>query len=202
MSNMLHSDTEVIKPEINSGVISVPGLSLSPAFKGILTSIFLVMLLFTAMESKAETYYSQGDLPANLPASWNSSPAGSGTTPAGFEGVHTWIISTGDEMTLSDSWTPGISGLATVVIDGTLTLSSVYLVTVTGTIAVNGFLVNSGSYLAGSAVTASGGITISGIYNHAIDGGYLPTATWAVGSTCLVSGWTGSASPGNSSFDQ
>lgn len=202
MSKIFSFDTETLRLELNSGVTRVPGKGHSPAFKGFLVSIISVMLLLVVMESKAETYYSQGDLPANIPASWNTSPSGSGTFPAGFDGVHTWIIRAGDEMTLSDNWIAGTSGLATVVIDGTLTTSSGYLVNVTGTIAVNGFLVNSGSYLAGSPITASGGITISGIYNHAIDGGYLPSATWAVGSSCLISGWTGSPSLGNSSFDQ
>lgn len=202
MSKMSSFDTESFRRKINSGVICVPGIGQSQAFKGFFISIFSVMLLFTTMESQAETYYSQGALPANVPASWNTSPAGSGTTPAGFDGVHTWIIRAGDDMTLSESWTAGTAGQATVVINGGLTLSSVYQVTVTGTIAVNGYLVNRGSYITGSPVTASGGITISGFYDHAIDGGFLPSATWAVGSTCMISGWTGSPTLDNSSFDQ
>jgi len=202
MSRASSNITGAIRPELNSGLAGVPGIVQSPALRGILVSIITVMLLFTHLESKAETYYSQGDLPANVPASWNTSPSGGGTSPSGFDGIHTWIIRAGDEMTLSDTWTAGTAGAATVVIDGGLTLSSGYLVTVTGTIAVNGLMSNSGTYLAGSPVTASGGITISGIYEHGIDGGFLPSATWASGSTCLISGWTGSPALGNSSFDQ
>jgi len=202
MSKMFSFDKEAIRLKRNYGVIRDSGTGMFKSLKGVLFSLVTVILLFTGMESKAQTYYSQGDLPANDPASWNTDPGGTGTSPTGFDGVHTWIIRTGDEMTLSDNWTPGTAGMASVVIDGTLTLSSVHLVTVTGTIAVNGFLVNSGTYLAGSSVTASGGITISGIYNHAMDGGYLPSATWAMGSACLISGWIGTPSLDNSSFDQ
>lgn len=164
--------------------------------------IITAVLLFTWSESRAETYFSQGSLPANSTANWNTSSSGSGTAPAGFSGEHTWIIRYGDDMTLSDSWIIGADGPATVIIDGGLTVSSDFLVTVTGTLAVDGYMVNRGSYLAGSQVTATGGITISGWYDHAIDGGYLPSATWAVGSTCLISGWVGSPSLDNTSFDQ
>jgi hypothetical protein len=202
MTQMSSFNQETMKLAVNSAESRSAVIHPTSPLKGIISMIIMALLFFAWTESRAETYYSQGDLPANLTASWNTGTSGGGSSPTGFEGVHTWIISYGNSMTLSDSWTVGTGGPATVVIEGSLTLSSDYLLAVTGTLAVNGAIVNRGSYLAGSAVTATGGITVSGQYEHAIDGGYLPSATWASGSTCLVSGWLGSSSLDNASFDQ
>ncbi len=187
---------------VNSAVSRGPVTGSSIALRRTVFLLAAALLFLSRMELRAETYYSQGDLPANVPSSWNTSISGGGSAPTGFAGEHIWIVRYGNNMAVSANWTVGEGGPAIVIIDGSLTIYSDYLVTVTGTVAVNGALVNRGSYLAASAVTATGGITVSGLYEHATDGGYLPSATWAQGSTCLISGWLGSPSLDNASFDQ
>ena len=53
-----------------------------------------------------------------------------------------------------------------------------------GTLLINGVLVNNGGIT--SNVTA----TVNGTYQHNLNGGVIPTATWANGSTCLITGTT------------
>ena len=156
----------------------------------VLLTLTVVITWFTGLQVVAQTYYSQGNLPVNELTSWNSVAGGGGTAPSAFTGTHGWIIQSGHEMTMTGNWTVG--GTATVTLNGKLTVSGVFQSSITGTLAVNGTLVNAGTYAAASAVTASSGITVSGVYEHARDGGYLPLSTWSNGSTCLVTGWTGS----------
>ena len=160
----------------------------------------MALVLLSGLDAMAETYYSQGSLPVNIASNWNTSAGGGGLTPADFTGTHTWIIQTGHNMTTTGDWAAG--GVATVVINGGLTVSSAYLVTITGSMTVNGTLTNAGTYTAASAVTATDGITVNGTYDHNQNGGYVPTATWTGGSLCMVTGWTSAPSLDNSSFDQ
>jgi hypothetical protein len=151
----------------------------------------LCFLVFAAGNVAAQTYYSQGSSPVNVASNWNSVPGGGGSVPADFSGNFTWVIQSGHTMTMSDNWAVGTGGPATVTIEGGLVISSTYTVTVTGSLTVNGTLSNSGSFAgASAAITASGGITINGTYEHARDGGYLPSATWAVSSNCNITGVT------------
>ena len=168
--------------------------------RSILAIMILGLLMVSAVEALAATYYSQGSLPVNVPASWNTGSSGGGSSPSGFTGTHTWIIQPGHAMTMTGTWTVGST--ATVRIDGSIAVSDVYRIIITGTLTVNGRLINSGTFSTSSAITASSGITVNGIYEHARDGGYLPTATWSANSTCLISGWTSTATLGNVSFNQ
>ncbi|MBS1917589.1 MAG: T9SS type A sorting domain-containing protein [Bacteroidetes bacterium] len=62
------------------------------------------------------------------------------------------------------------------------------------TTTVSGSLVNNGGSITSNAsnlIFANGGV-----YNHAIDGGTIPTATWNTGSTCEITGNSGSAPTG------
>lgn len=193
-------ETAVQKAFLNA--ISIILLSCRRFLKQALSAVTVLLFFAAVPDSVAQTtYYSQGDLDAVSVTSWNTDPAGAGTSPADFTGNNTWIIQTGDQMTLSGNWTVG--GPAFVTIEGGLIVSSDYQVTVTGTLTVNGTLTNSGTYNgAASPVSATGGISVNGTWDHARDGGYLPTASWNAGSTCLISGWEATMTLGNSSFDQ
>jgi hypothetical protein len=149
----------------------------------------ILMLLLSVMKVQAETYYSMGSLAVEYTSSWNTAPDGSGTQAPGFSGVNTWIIQSGHAMTMLHNWTPGAGGWATVIINGSLTVSSTYIVDMNGDLTVNGLLANTGTFSADvSPITATGVITINGTYNHARNGGYLPTAVWADTSDCNITG--------------
>ncbi len=62
------------------------------------------------------TYYSQGSLDPALPASWNSDPGGSGSSPANFTAnLQKFVIQDGHTMTTTDNiWT--VSGISTLLL--------------------------------------------------------------------------------------
>lgn len=147
--------------------------------------MILVLLLLSSLTAMAQTtYYSQGNSAVNEVANWNTNQVGGGSSPSDFTGTNIWIIQTNHYMTMSDNWAVGAGGTATVEIEGSLTISPSYLVTITGPLTINGTLVNSG------AVTASGGISINGTYEHYQNGGTIPIATWDTESNCNVTGIT------------
>lgn len=80
----------------------------------------------------------------------------------------------------------------TVDLGGTLTIQSTASITVANGVGtdliVNGTLVNS----SGSASTVTGTIQFSstGVYNHSVNSGTVPAATWDAGSLCTISGTT------------
>ncbi len=51
-----------------------------------------------------------------------------------------------------------------------------------GTLTINGKLIND------KGILSNGSAIINGTYQHNIDGGTIPTATWNNGSTCLITG--------------
>jgi hypothetical protein len=53
---------------------------------------------------------------------------------------------------------------------------------------VNGTLFNTGQISGSTATTTN--VLASGTYNHAQNGGVVPTSAWTAGSTCLISGTT------------
>lgn len=56
--------------------------------------------------------------------------------------------------------------------------------TVNGTLLINGLLINK------YGITANGSSVVNGTYEHAMNGGLIPKATWNSGSTCLITGLT------------
>lgn len=167
----------------------------------IILAFAVVGLFSVTMELSAETYYTQSSGIVSTPSNWNTLVGGGGVSPADFTGSHTWIIQADHVMTMSEDWSVGAGGSAVVEINGSLTVSGLFLVQVNGTLTINGVMVNTGSLTSADFITATGGITVNGTYNHARDGGNLPSMTWAVGSLCAVTGWTttGYVPP---SFDQ
>jgi len=68
------------------------------------------------------TYYSQGSLDATSTSSWNSVPAGGGTSPTDFSAGDVFVIQNGHSMTTSTSWTiSGTDSGLTIRSGGTLT---------------------------------------------------------------------------------
>lgn len=59
---------------------------------------------------------------------------------------------------------------------------------------VGGTLVNNGQITGASATTMN--VQATGTYEHAQNGGTVPTSTWTAGSTCLISGVTANAPAG------
>ncbi|MHB1688361.1 MAG: FlgD immunoglobulin-like domain containing protein [Ignavibacteriaceae bacterium] len=57
-------------------------------------------------------------------------------------------------------------------------------ITTKGTLSINGTLVNNGG------ITSNGTAAVNGIYQHNLNGGAIPIATWGTGSTCLITGTT------------
>jgi len=155
---------------------------------GILIILILNLFLLTEMNLMAGTYYTRRSGTINSPAVWNTLPGGGGSSPSDFTGTNTWIIQSGHSMIMNGSWTVGAGGNASVIIEGDLTVSSTYNVSITGILTVNGILTNSGIFAGSSPVTASGGIFVNGTYIHSRDGGYIPTATWADNSNCNITG--------------
>ena len=75
----------------------------------------------------------------------------------------------------------------------TITIQSTHTMTVDATVSsISGYIKNQGVLTIGT-----GSLSFStGTYEHAINGGTIPTATWNTGSTCLVTGAT-TTSPSN-----
>jgi hypothetical protein len=93
-----------------------------------------------------------------------------------------------------------LSAFASAAIDGTYTSGNTYDISASNTLTtVNGTFVNSGTIT--GATAAKFVVAAGGTYEHARNGGDIPTATWAVSSTCTVTGIT-STLPGSASLSQ
>jgi|WetSurMetagenome_2_1015567.scaffolds.fasta_scaffold00144_3 hypothetical protein len=99
-------------------------------------------------------------------------------------------VASGASLTISTGLTIIIASGSTADISGTLTNRNIYntgttntLTTVTGTIINYGGITNSSV----NRLVFSSGST----YQHALNGGVVPDATWDVNSTCAITGTTG-----------
>ncbi len=82
---------------------------------------------------------------------------------------------------------------------GTITLQNTDSVDVDAAVTITGTLKSTGGKVGNSASTLTFGS--GGTYEHAINGGSIPLATWGTGSTLLITGVTGNApSNGNQNF--
>ena len=126
------------------------------------------LLLLMAQVSWGTTYYSSNGNAPNSTASWWTGTGGTGSHPSNFTtAADIFIIQVGHTMTTTGTWS--VSG--TVQINGTLVASN--------TVTITTLTVNSG-----------------GTYQHNIDGGTVPNATWNVNATLLVTGITSSLPTG------
>ncbi len=130
--------------------------------------IFLLLSLIVLMTQLiwATKYYSNGNNAPNLVNSWWTNTNGTGSNPLNFTTASdTLIIQAGHTMTTTATWTVSGTG-SSVQINGTLVASNT--VTLPTASAVNS----------------------GGTYQHNINGGTIPTATWDANSTCSVTGVT------------
>jgi fibronectin-binding autotransporter adhesin len=113
-----------------------------------------------------------------------------------------WVVGSGCSLTLSTDANLTLASVTNLLsaIDGTVTVNSGQTLTVTATsfavCTVNGSLINSGTVTnttASRLVIGSGGT-----YEHAQNGGTIPTSTRNTGSTCKITGVTTTNPTGNS----
>jgi len=76
---------------------------------------------------------------------------------------------------------------------GVITIQSADSVFIDAAVSVSGTLRNRGKLGGASSLTIADG----GTYEHAEPNGSIPVCTWAIGSTCLVSGYTTGSKPSN-----
>ncbi|MHB9011009.1 MAG: FlgD immunoglobulin-like domain containing protein [Ignavibacteriaceae bacterium] len=69
-----------------------------------------------------------------------------------------------------------------------LTINDTAGVATTDSLAINGALTINGKLINDKGIKCNGTATVNGIYQHNMDGGIIPIATWNTGSTCLVTG--------------
>ncbi len=99
-------------------------------------------------------------------------------------------INSGSSLTLNGNYENlELNTNATAVIDGTLRVNGAFVTTDNGTsTTVNGTFIYAGSQ---SGITpAKFTVASGGTFEHAINGGTVPTATWSTGSTLKVTGLT------------
>lgn len=144
------------------------------------------------------------------------------TTSGNWNSTSTWQQSTNG----GTSWTAATTTPTSS--DGLVTIQNTHTVTVTANVSVDQVTVNAGGQItvnssrtltiadgAGTDLSVDGKLVNSGTvtatgtlafnsgstYQHAVNGGTIPTATWDAASTCLVTGVT-STIPTASSFNQ
>lgn len=89
------------------------------------------------------------------------------------------------------SWVPAASAPSGSQV---ITIQSADSVYIDGAVSVSGTLRNQGKLGGSTNLTVASG----GTYEHAQNNGSLPEATWAAGSTCLVTGYISGSKPNNS----
>lgn len=148
--------------------------------------------VFTAPPATPACFRSVSSGAWNSPSTWESRDNCTGSwVPATMApqanslGVE---IQSGHNVSIS---TAVVCSLITVQAGGTLTVASGGGLTVSNgagaDLTVNGELTSTG----GNVITAGGAeIVINNVYRHIANGGSLPSATWADGSNCFISGMT------------
>jgi hypothetical protein len=148
-----------------------------------LPTLTLLVMLFGASTASAATRYSVAT------GNWNSTSTWAATS-GGASGASVPVA--GDTVTIEGNHTVTVNantaalGSLTVSAGSTLSVSADFTLSAT-TITVNGtYIRNSIGTMTVTTMTVGSG----GIYQHAINGGAIPTATWNVASTCEIIGCT------------
>jgi len=147
---------------------------------------FIVALLLVTLFSQAAT--------KTLATSGNWNTAGN-WSPSG-------VPANGDVVTIPSGMSVVVNantknlGSLSISQGGTLTVNANFTVTAT-TINVNGTYINKST----GVITGTMLVNANGVYQHALNGGAIPTATWDAASTCLVTGITTTV-PTVTSFNQ
>jgi len=150
-----------------------------------------VVLLISGLEAKAANRYSVAGGNWTSKSTWSATSGGTpgADVPVAGDDVYIeggYLISgSGDPLT-----TYALNSLS--IASGSTYQTHGAFVTTATTITVYGTLINSGTADINGSITVNSG----GIYQHYLDGGTIPTATWNTGSTCLVTGNTTTAASG------
>ena len=164
-------------------------------------SIFTWIFLFAISSASfgQTSYYSKSSGNLELLATWGQNTDGSGTAPVNFTANdQVFNIRNNTTPTIGANWT--VSGTNSMIIVGdgsnpsSFTIPGVLVLTGTTEIENNGTLRVTSS----AATPYSGTLTVNngGTYEHARDGGSIPTATWNSSSNCNITGLTASAPGG------
>ncbi|TAF64074.1 MAG: VCBS repeat-containing protein, partial [Cytophagales bacterium] len=166
---------------------------------------------FTVFSAPTD-YYTLGNANWSVATNWSNTDGGPdcGCSPAGVTNANV-RIKTGNTVTVSNAADIGLTNIIDIQGTGVLTLSngntnaiSTLTTSASSTInvsvgnltlaspattTINGIAKAIGSGTVPNGMTFANGST----YEHAKNGGSLPTATWGVSSTCLVTGITTSS---------
>jgi hypothetical protein len=120
---------------------------------------------------------------------WNSTSTWSATS-GGAPGASYPVA--GDNVTIENNYTVTVTANAacatmTIASGSQLTVNANFTMTFTGAVTVNGtWLSQSTGAVSGGTITFASG----SVYNHNVNGGTIPTATWSSGSNCNLTGLT------------
>lgn len=155
-------------------------------------------LIFNSGENITPTGFTSqtiGTLTVTGNTTLNMTTSGTTLTLASNNGTASdLVISSGSTLNLSGGHTLTLNSGATADVSGTLNANAfgTYTTSATGSITtVSGTL-----KIAGTLNTIANNIVVNngGTFDHALDGGTLPTCVWNTGSTCKISGITSAAS--------
>ncbi|TMQ73698.1 MAG: hypothetical protein E6K81_03330, partial [Candidatus Eisenbacteria bacterium] len=171
-------------------------------------AIAMAAILASVLFSASAFAQSSGDYRSAASGNWNATSTWETFNGTAWVAAGSTPTSTNGVITVQSPHTVTVTGAVTVdqvVISsgGQITLASGITLTInngTGTdLSVNGTFRNEGGTLTNSSGTIA--FNAGGKYQHARDGGNIPTATWAATSTCEVLGVT-AALPTATSFAQ
>ncbi|TAF59217.1 MAG: hypothetical protein EAZ57_11840, partial [Cytophagales bacterium] len=166
---------------------------------------------FSIFTPLSTDFYTLGNATWNVNGNWSNTDGGTdcGCNPAGVTNANV-RIKTGNTVTVANAADIGLTNIIDVQGTGTLTLSNgntnaittlttsatstinltAGTLTLTNPTTFNGTVTNSGGSIpATPALTFANGST----YNHARNGGVIPTATWGTNSTVNITGTTTTA---------
>lgn len=148
--------------------------------------LLLLIMFFVSLRGLATTYYTAANGTPSATANWWSNTDGTGSHPTNFaSATDIFEIQSGHNMTTTVNWT--VAGTVKVDAGGILTIASADVMSF-GAFSVSGTVVNqsTGAHSFGTMTVDAGGI-----YEHAINDGVIPSATWNASSTCKVTGIVG-----------
>jgi gliding motility-associated-like protein len=178
---------------------SVSGRLVRRGVRRLLLSAGCWLLVAGSVTFGQTNYYSKSAGNLNVLATWGPNPDGSGTSPLNFTSANRiFNIRNNAAPTIGGDWT--VSGAGSRVIIGDGTTVCVFSVpnprdfNATTDISNNGTL----RITSNAATPYSGTLTVNsgGTYEHAVDGGTIPDATWNASSNCNITGVTGNVPDG------
>ena len=149
--------------------------------------------------ASSTNFYSKSTGNLDLLSSWGTNTDGTGTQPCSFTSANAiFNIRNNATPTIGANWTVSGTGSKVVVGDGTnactFTIPAAYSFSSVATDISNlGYVLNKNA-----SVTTLGTCNVlnGGFYEHNVDAGNIPTATWNTGSSCIITGVVGNAPSG------